>query len=131
MSLITWTKEQYGTDVEFADEQHKKLFDLLNALHDVIPAGDKDTVSSNLDSLLNYVAEHFHAEESIMQEKAYAGYEEHKAQHDKFLAECGDLKNKYLAGEQEITTESTVFIKDWLDEHIPNIDRLYTPVLNG
>jgi hemerythrin len=131
MTLITWTKEQYGTDVSFADEQHKKLFDLLNALHEVIPDGNKDTVSTNLDNLLNYVSQHFQDEEKQMQEKKYSGYKEHKAQHDKLLADCGSLKNKFLSGEQEITTESTIFIKDWLDEHIPNIDRLYAPVLNG
>jgi len=131
MTLITWTKEQHGTDVSFADEQHKVLFDLLNKLHDVIPVGDKDSVTTNLDNLLNYVAEHFEEEEKQMQDKGYTGFDEHKAQHDKFLADCSSLKNKYLAGEQEITSESTIFMKDWLDKHIPNIDRLYAPVLNG
>ncbi|MFV2059992.1 MAG: bacteriohemerythrin [Gammaproteobacteria bacterium] len=131
MPLITWTKEQHGTDVSFADEQHKKLFDLLNILHDVIPGGDKNAVTTNLDNLLNYVVEHFDEEERQMKEKNYSGFDEHKAQHDKLLADCGSLKNKFLAGEQEITTESTTFIKDWLDVHIPNTDRLYTPVLNG
>ena len=27
MSLITWTAEQYGTQIDFADEEHRVLFD--------------------------------------------------------------------------------------------------------
>jgi len=30
MALITWTAVQYGTDVAFADDEHKILFDKLN-----------------------------------------------------------------------------------------------------
>lgn len=29
MALITWTADQYGTNVGFADEEHKTLFGLL------------------------------------------------------------------------------------------------------
>ncbi len=131
MSLITWTKEQYGTDVSIADEQHQKLFDLLNILHNDIPGGNKTVIGDSLDTLLNYVVEHFQTEERLMQEKKYSDYDAHKAEHDALIEKCTDLKSKFLADEQDITTDTTVFIKDWLDTHIPNIDRLYTPTLNS
>lgn len=131
MTLMTWTKEQYGTDVAIADEQHKKLFNLVNALHEVLPGGDKGSVGGCLDELIDFVAEHFQTEERLMQEKGYSGYEKHKAEHDKLLATCADIKNKFEAGETDLTTETTEFVKDWLDRHIPSVDRLYTPVLNG
>ena len=131
MSLITWTKEQYGTDVDFADDEHKTLFNLLNTLHEVSPNGDKQTVGKHLDALINFVVEHFQHEERIMQEKGYSGFEAHKAEHDKFVATCADLQKKFHAGEAEITEESTTFVKGWLDSHIPKIDMPYAACLNG
>jgi hemerythrin len=131
MALITWTKEQYGTDVAFADEEHKTLFNLLNGLHEVASSGDKQTVGQHLDGLIDFVVEHFQHEERTMQEKGYSGFEAHKAEHDKFVAICADLQKKFHAGEAEISEETTAFVKSWLDTHIPNIDMPYAPCLNG
>lgn len=131
MPLITWTKEAYGTDVAVCDDQHIKLFDLLNALHDSVPGGDNATIGKNLDALIAYVVEHFQSEEKLMQEKGYDGYEAHKALHDKLIDTCADLQKKFHAGEAEINAETTAFVKDWLDNHIPKIDRAYAPALNG
>ncbi len=131
MTLITWTKEQHGTQVDFADEEHKTLFNLLNTLHDAAPGGDKQTIGKHLDGLINFVVEHFQHEERIMQEKNYSGFAAHKAEHEKFIAICADLQKKFHAGEAEITQETTTFVKEWLDSHIPKIDMPYEPCLNG
>lgn len=131
MSLITWTEDQYGTGVNVCDDQHKILFDRLNALHDAVPGGDKATIGGKLDALIAYVVEHFQAEEKLMQEKGYDGYADHKKLHDKLIGTCGDLQKKFHAGDADINAESTAFVKDWLDNHIPNIDRKYESALNS
>ena len=41
MSLMTWTKEQYGTSVAIADDQHQQLFRLLNGLHETAGGNDR------------------------------------------------------------------------------------------
>jgi len=131
MPLITWTAEQYGTKVEQFDDQHKVLFDLLNDLHDAAGGSDRSDTGSKLDALISYVVEHFQSEEKLMQEKGYAGYEAHKAEHDKLIATCADLQSKFHAGSGDVTQETTAFVKEWLDSHIPNIDMPYEPALNG
>lgn len=39
MALITWPASQYGTNVGFADDDHKILFYKLNKLHDLTMGG--------------------------------------------------------------------------------------------
>ena len=47
MALITWTKEQFGTNVTVADDQHKVLFGMLNDLHEAVPGGDRAASALN------------------------------------------------------------------------------------
>ncbi len=131
MALITWTAEQYGTGVDVPDEQHKTLFDMLNALHDAISGNDRPIIGERLDTLINFVVEHFQTEETLMQEKGYDGYEAHKAEHDKLIKTCAEIQKGFHAGNAEVTQDTTVFIKEWLDGHIPKIDMPYASVLNS
>ena len=39
MSLMKWTREDYGTNVEVCDNQHRELFNRVNALNDAVSAG--------------------------------------------------------------------------------------------
>lgn len=72
MSLITWTAEQYGTQVDFADEEHRVLFDKLNSLYDLAISGaERTAIGSQLDDLIGYVVEHFAHEEREMVAKNF------------------------------------------------------------
>jgi hemerythrin len=132
MALITWTKEQYGTNVNVCDDEHKTLFDKLNKLYDLATSGAaRAAVGAQLDDLISYVAEHFATEERLMQSKNYSGYAAHKAEHDKLVATCVDLQAKFHKGEAEVTAETGAFVKGWLDSHIPKFDMPYEPSLNS
>jgi hemerythrin len=131
MTLITWTKEQFGTNVSFADDQHKVLFGMLNDLHDAVPAGNRAAIGEKLDALVKYVVDHFAEEERNMIATAYPDYDAHKAEHTKLLETCGGVAAKFHAGELEITQDTTAFVKDWLVTHIPNVDKHYGPHLNS
>lgn len=131
MSLITWTKDQFGTNVSQHDQEHQTIFRMLNELHDSSTAGDRSVVAARLDDLIGFVAEHFGAEERNMIKAQYADYDKHKQEHDKLVAVCLDLQKKFHAGLTEITHETTQFVKEWLVNHIPNIDRRYGPVMTS
>lgn len=131
MSLITWTQDQFGTTVAKHDDEHKHLFGLLNSLHDSVGSGQRGAVGQALDSLIAYVAEHFASEEANMSAASYPALAQHKAEHDALVNTCVDLQKKFHAGSAEITEQTTAFIKDWLDKHIPQVDRLYGPTLAG
>jgi len=132
MSLITWTAEQFGTNVGFADEEHKILFDKLNKLYDLATGGaERSAVGAQLDDLIGYVVDHFAHEEREMVAKGYEGYTNHKAEHEALIGICGGLQTKFHAGEAEVTDEVGQMVKGWLDNHIPNFDKAYAGALNS
>lgn len=127
MALLTWTKEAFGTAVSVADEQHQEIFSMVNDLNDATAGGDRAAVGKKLDDLINYVAMHFKTEEDLMQKHGYPDYTAHKAKHDELVATCLDVQKKFHAGEVEVTGDTCVFVKDWLYQHIPNVDKHYGP----
>ncbi|MDD1614280.1 MAG: bacteriohemerythrin [Methylococcaceae bacterium] len=132
MALITWTASQFGTNVGFADDEHKILFDKLNKLYDLATGGAaRSAIGAQLDDLIAYVVGHFAHEEKEMQAKSYAGYERHKAEHVALLGICGDLQTKFHAGEADVTEEVGQLVKGWLDSHIPTFDMAYADALNS
>ncbi len=103
-ALITWTASQYGTNVGFADDEHKILFDKLNKLYDLATGGAaRSAIGAQMDDLIAYVVGHFAHGEKEMQEKKYAGYEMHKAEQEALIGVCGGLQTKFHAGEAEVT----------------------------
>ena len=132
MALMTWTADQYGTNVGFADEEHRILFDKLNKLYDLATGGAaRAAISTQLDDLIAYVVGHFAHEEKEMQAKDYAGYDRHKEEHEALIGVCAGLQAKFHAGEAEVTEEVGQMVKGWLDNHIPNFDMPYADALNS
>ncbi|MBS4052892.1 MAG: hemerythrin family protein [Methylomonas sp.] len=130
MALITWTAEQYGTNVGFADQEHQTLFGLLNKLYDDATGGaSRATIGASLDALIAYVVDHFAHEEKEMVAKGFGGYERHKAEHDALVGICADLQKKFHAGEADVTDEVGQMVKGWLDSHIPTFDKAYSSAL--
>lgn len=130
MALITWTAEQYGTNVGFADEEHRVLFDKLNKLYDLATGGaERSAIGAQLDDLIAYVVEHFAHEEREMSAKGYTDFDAHKAEHTALIGICADLQKKFHAGEADVTEEVGQLVKSWLDSHIPKFDFAYSSVI--
>ena len=129
MSLMKWTEEQYGTTVDIFDKQHQELFDLINALNDAVSGGNRPDIGSSLDAMIDYVVLHFKNEEKMMEERGYDGLAAHRQEHEKLISTCTDLQTKFHANEADVEESTMSFIKTWLDQHIPVIDRSYGPAL--
>lgn len=130
MALITWTADQYGTGVGFADSEHQTLFGLLNKLYDEATGGAaRATIGASLDALIAYVVDHFAHEEREMLAKGFGGYDRHKAEHEAMVGICADLQKKFHAGQAEVTEEVGQLVKGWLDSHIPTFDMSYSDAL--
>jgi hemerythrin len=127
MTLMTWTKESFGTNLSIADEQHREIFALVNGLNDAVTTGNRAGIGAKLDALISYVVMHFQTEEKLMQQHGYPEFAAHKAEHDKLVSTCADLQKKFHAGAAEVTGETTGFVRDWLVKHIPAIDKNYGP----
>ncbi|QSA96057.1 bacteriohemerythrin [Methylococcus sp. EFPC2] len=131
MTLLTWTKEQFGTNIAKSDEEHQTIFALVNQLVDHVTSGNRQAVGKQLDALIDFVVKHFKMEEDLMQANGYPDFAAHKAKHDELVATCADLQKKFHAGQAEVTADTAVFVKDWLYHHIPNVDKHYGPFLNS
>ena len=125
MPIITWTREQFATDVDSHDHEHQMIFKMLNDLHELSTAGDRDAVGRQLDALIGYVAEHFAAEERHMQQVGFAGFNAHKAEHDKLVGIALNLQGGFRAGAAEVDDAVTGLVRDWLTHHIPTFDKAY------
>lgn len=131
MSLMKWTKEAYGTNVDICDKQHQELFDRLNTLNDAVGGGKRNEIGERLDHLIDFVVEHFKTEERLMEERSFDGLPKHREEHDNLVSTCADLQKKFHANEAEVEQETMTFLKNWLNQHIPEIDRSYGPALGN
>jgi len=130
MALLTWTADAFATNVSVADNEHKTIFDLANALNDAVAGGNRASVGEKLDALIAFVAKHFQTEEDLFAAHGYPDAAAHKAKHDELVKTCLDVQKKFHNGELEITGDTVIFVKDWLYEHIPNVDKRYGSFLN-
>jgi hemerythrin len=128
---MEWTEEQYGTTVTVCDDQHKELFNRVNALNDAVSNGARAEIGNTLDHLISYVVEHFESEERLMEQHDYEGLDAHRKEHSQLVQTCTDLQSKFHDGDADVEDETMSFIKNWLDHHIPVIDRSYGPTLNS
>jgi len=131
MLLMQWTDEKYATNVEVCDDQHKELFDRVNALNEAVISSDRTSIGSRLDHLIDYVVVHFDTEERLMEERGYHEIDAHRQEHDLLIQTCTDLQQKFHAGETDIGVGTMGFIKNWLDHHIPVVDKSYGPALGN
>ena len=131
MALMDWNPT-LSVKVRKFDDQHKKLVDLLNQLHDGMKAGQGNAVLGNvLQSLITYTSTHFKDEEQVMQANSYPDLARHRAEHEKLVKQVLDLQKKFQAGGAVLTLTVLSFLKDWLFTHIQGEDKKYGVFLNA
>jgi hemerythrin len=94
MALFVWS-DKYSVNIKKMDEQHKKLVDMLNELHDSMKIGKgNDVLGKIFTGLVQYVVVHFDAEERLLSAHAYPGYTDQKTAHDKLTQKVLELQKK-------------------------------------
>ena len=130
MALFNWT-DSYSVKISSIDIQHKRLVDMINALHDAMAQGKgRDIMSGLVNNLTTYALRHFAEEEKHMTQHGYPDLAVHKAQHEAFKQKVGDFQRKLAEGKTNVTMEVMTFLKDWLSKHILEMDKKYGPYLN-
>ena len=131
MALVTWD-QSYSVRVRKLDEQHQKLFSLLNTLHEAMRQGKgKTLVQDTLRELATYAMTHFRAEEELLRKTNYPGFAAHQAEHQNFVARVNQFTEDLKAGGNASAIAVVGFIKDWLAEHILRTDRSHSAYLNA
>ena len=126
MALLTWN-DTYSVKVDAMDEQHQKLFELINSFYDEIGKQSQDKLIFDLIvGMKDYTILHFNEEEQLMQQCNYPGLTEHKKEHADFIDKVTDLEEKLKSGKMIISFEITNFLKDWIKKHIKESDQQYS-----
>ncbi len=133
--MFNW-KENFSVNIGKIDEQHKELFNIGNFLYDLIAIKDHidryDEIMEALNRLKNYAIYHFQTEEKLMQEYGYPKYEEHKKQHDAFIAKINSLDEDIVDEDQrKVELDLVMFIANWIEQHILRTDMEYKEFFNG
>jgi hemerythrin len=129
MDLIPWD-ESYRVGVPVIDEDHRKLFALINELFAAIAAGaGADQVAAAFEDLVLYTRVHFGREEQFMAKAGYPGLAVHKAAHERLVARVLEFYRRHLAGGETagIEEEARRFLTTWLVSHVLEEDMDYRP----
>ncbi|MCB9497167.1 MAG: hemerythrin family protein [Fibrobacteria bacterium] len=123
MALIRW-KDEYLTSIGSIDEQHQRLFELINAIYDMMRLGrGAESIAAALSDLTEYTRFHFGSEETLMSETGFSSREAHAAEHVRLLDEIRELRHRILDGSTVMTMNEMYFLKDWLLNHFTGADQ--------
>ena len=129
---IEWTP-QFSVNVRALDEQHKRIFMMLDAINQIVRREKKGhDLIDVLDAMVLYVQEHFRDEERLLKQYDYPEFDEHKQGHKEFLRQTGGFRVRYFEGEedQELGVELMRYLLRWVKNHIMVQDRAYSAYLN-
>jgi len=128
VSLIKWDAK-FSVGLAEIDEEHKKLFAMINSLHEAMRSGKGiEILAEILDEATSYTLKHFAHEEKLMIKYQYAGYKMHKVAHCEFIDTVTELRKQHDLKKLS-ALKLLQALQAWLINHINDIDKLYSPVL--
>ena len=133
MAYLEWD-ENYTVGIKAMDNHHKKLFDIINELHNGMSSGCADKVLRKvLSELTDYTKYHFTEEEDLMSKHDYPELSSHKEAHNKLIETLQELTQQFDKRKSElmIILKMQNFLKNWLINHIIGLDKKYGPYLNS
>jgi len=122
MEIIRWI-DNYSVNILEIDNQHKRLVTLLNNLYAAMSVGEgKNILSGIIDELSEYTSTHFRTEEVKMRMLDYPEFVQHKKEHEMFIQKVGAFRADFNKGNAKVTIEVVNFLRDWLLNHIQEVD---------
>ena len=124
-SPFTWN-DTYSVKINAIDLQHKKLFSLIDELHNAMMTGKaSDIMGKTLAGLVDYTKTHFKDEEAMLTKVKYPDIVKHKGIHDELVKKATEFEQKFKSGKLTISIEILQFLGDWIKNHIMNKDQQY------
>lgn len=131
MKFIVWQKK-WETGIKKIDEQHMHFVGIINKVYALNEEGkEKESLKIILNDLTEYARIHFSTEEEYFEETNYPDAEMHMEKHEKLLKKVIEFDNKFenKSANSEIIQGLMVFLRDWLDNHLVEVDHEYVPWL--
>ena len=126
---IEWDP-QYSVDVEEIDFHQKKMFELFNQLIDTRKSEIDCKACINIISDINeYCKLYFTTEEKYLRKKGYPDLPDHSRAHRHFIRNAISLRRELSENMANLTDDVIMELRDWLINHILNLDTNYIPFL--
>lgn len=120
---MRWNDE-YLTFNQAIDEQHQRLFEIINGIYDMLRVGrGNESIAYALTELTEFTRFHFATEEKFMVEADFPGCDHHASEHSRLLDEIRELRHRVLDGSTVVTMNEMSFLKEWLLSHFTGPDR--------
>ena len=131
MAVFSWN-DSYSVKVAKCDQQHMRLFDIINQLADAMRMGKgQDVVNQVVTDLLDYTNTHFQEEEALLQKANYPQLEAHQEMHRIFVKKVQSLQSQAQMGKRVNAAQLLSLMRDWLVNHIQKADKRYSAHLNA
>jgi hemerythrin-like metal-binding protein len=129
MNLFEWN-DKLKTGIDGIDEQHKKLVDIINELHQAMrERRAKESISILLERLDDYTKYHFSYEEKELEKVKYQALDEQKVYHKVFIAKIAEMSEGQKKNEIGLSIDMLDFLGTWIKGHIMKEDMKYAPFL--
>lgn len=127
---IQWD-QSYSVGINTFDQHHQNILALLNALEESATKNEtsSEMVVKGLKELLDYSSYHFIAEEKELQAHNYSGLQQQKEEHKKFTAKIENFSSLYLAGSEPNVSDVIDFLREWILNHVHEVDKNYSGFL--
>lgn len=122
---LQW-EDKYSVGVKLIDDQHKKMFETINDLIDVLSGlPTKEQVDHIVESLVEYKKFHFATEENYFDEFGFEGAAEHRRKHSEFNIKLDQLIADSNGDSIVLAFSLVDFLEDWLLDHLMTEDQKY------
>jgi hemerythrin len=129
--LLKW-EPIYSVNVEELDEQHKKMFEIINRVYGLAEKSLENKKSLEIiEELKEYGNHHLSTEEEYFKKFNYPEANSHIAQHNDYKKRILEMEKsqKDLEGKRAYK-ELSEFLRDWWLGHIQNMDQEYSGFFN-
>ena len=121
MAFLKWN-ESFSVGVKDIDFQHKKLFELINKLHDSINHGHRRReVETIINALASYFDYHFTEEESFLKQISYPDMANYYNSNAELNDKLQSLKAQFSKSRTGSPLVFLNFMKSWLTDHIESL----------
>jgi hemerythrin len=132
---LRW-RSSFRCNIKEIDLQHSKLFEISSKLNILEPICVKidfeDEILEVINELKEYTIYHFDYEEKLMEKFKYKDYDEHRCEHQTFIAKVQEMQEDCSNfNRPEIIRNITEFLTGWITAHILETDMKYTEFFNS
>jgi hemerythrin len=130
MEKLEWTND-FSVNVKELDDQHQKMFAIINDLQEQIDLGKGNQILSRVFKQMHeYAIFHFTSEEKLLMGAGCPLLDQQKVEHAYFIQKLSVFNNDFRNFRIGLAKEVMSFLRNWWKLHILNHDKQFSAFLN-